>query len=260
MVLRKQNHTDSFPSHEVLEMGEVKQTFRDHLKGGKPMTQNQLGYANYVESARHNRVTEQETQRHNVVTENETQRHNVEGERETNRHNVITENEIQRHNVVTENETARHNVTVEDETNRHNLVTEKNEQIRNEINRIHYANQDYETAWKNRSDRAVADQNILLKSWEVDEQQRHNKSVEAETQRHNVEQESLQHSANNINFFNYVDKAANTRINQQNADTRAYQAETDRMSKAAKAATDAGNLLINALTRTASGVLRGGQR
>lgn len=224
------------------------------------MTQNQLGYANYVESARHNRVTEQETQRHNVVTENETQRHNIEGERETNRHNIITENETQRHNVVTENETARHNVTVESETNRHNIATENNERIRNEINRIHYANQDYETAWKNRSDRAVADQNILLNSWKIDEEQRHNKSVEAETQRHNVEQEYTANTANNINFFNYTDKSANTRVNQQNADTRRYEAETDRMSKAAKAVTDAGNLFINALTGISSKVIRGGSK
>lgn len=91
------------------------------------MTHNQIDYANYKESQRHNLAGEAEMTRHNVVTEYETARHNVETEHlgwatlsETKRHNVADETEIHRYHVATEQidrnrlaETVRHNTATE---------------------------------------------------------------------------------------------------------------------------------------------------
>jgi hypothetical protein len=82
------------------------------------MTKNQIDYANYKETVRHNQMIEQETGRHNVVTERqtdvslaETGRHNLATEAETSRHNRVTEDlgynnlfEVIRHNKETESQ------------------------------------------------------------------------------------------------------------------------------------------------------------
>lgn len=76
------------------------------------MTANQIAYANYVESNRHNLASESETSKHNRTTEDvayknwsEVVRHNKVGEGETHRHNV--QNEL--FNIGTLNENIRHN-------------------------------------------------------------------------------------------------------------------------------------------------------
>lgn len=91
------------------------------------MTHNQIEYANYKESKRHNIAGETELNRHNVVTEYETARHNVETENigwanlaETKRHNQADETETHRYHTASEaieksklSETTRHNKVVE---------------------------------------------------------------------------------------------------------------------------------------------------
>lgn len=128
------------------------------------MTQNQIAYAQFLESGRHNLATEQETHRSNVTNEDisyknydETKRHNQAGEQETQRHNVAGEKENRRHNITTEGEARRHNIKTESqtddvnrETNRHNLATEQ------------------------------------LGSNELGETKRHNQATESETGRHNL--------------------------------------------------------------------------
>lgn len=80
------------------------------VKGGQAeMTSNQIAYANYVESRRHNEATETETNRANVAREVETHRSNVAVETETARHNLAFEAETNRHNVAVEKETHRAN-------------------------------------------------------------------------------------------------------------------------------------------------------
>lgn len=98
------------------------------------MTQNQVGYLNYLESKRSNLAEEQEDHRHNLSTESlgfanlkESTRHNKVTEKETYRHNVSTEKESKRHNVASETtnflnlkENIRHNKTNEKLTLKNN--------------------------------------------------------------------------------------------------------------------------------------------
>lgn len=80
------------------------------------MTSNQINYGNYVESVRHNKVSETETQRHNTAVEDLTRSYNKASIdlgyaqlAETTRHNQAQEsynisylNEVSRHNYATE--------------------------------------------------------------------------------------------------------------------------------------------------------------
>lgn len=138
------------------------------------MTANQIRYQEYLESQRHNKVSEGETNRHNVVTENETGRHNVVTEYETGRHNRAQEYETHRNNVVVANETNRHNVVTEGETNRHNVVSEMAQQYANETNRAHYERSDFENY-------------------------RHNQAQENESARHNYASEGIQRDQTAVN-------------------------------------------------------------
>lgn len=102
------------------------------------MTHNQIEYFKYLESTRHNKVSEAETNRSNLANEqiasgnlSESIRHNIAAETETGRHNQATEQleqgkltESIRHNQAAEEENRRHNVAYEDETARHNIATE----------------------------------------------------------------------------------------------------------------------------------------
>lgn len=92
------------------------------------MTHNQIEYANYQESKRHNIAGETELNRHNVVTEYETARHNVVTENigwanlsETKRHNQADEVETHRYHTASES-IERSKVS---ETTRHNKVSEQ---------------------------------------------------------------------------------------------------------------------------------------
>lgn len=109
------------------------------------MTQNQIQFANYVESNRHNLATENETHRSNVANLGEVKRNNKAVLKETHQHNSRTRKEIKRHNKATErltgkdiSEKKRHNKATESltsqqnvEQGRHNLATESltNKQI-----------------------------------------------------------------------------------------------------------------------------------
>ncbi len=102
------------------------------------MTHNQIEYANYKESKRHNIAGETELNRHNVVTEYETARHNVETENigwanlsETKRHNQA--DEVETHRYHTANESIERSKL--SETTRHNKVSEQIDSYRaaNEI-------------------------------------------------------------------------------------------------------------------------------
>lgn len=77
------------------------------------MTENQLAYLQYEETARSN-----------VAREAETNRSNLAREAETNRANLVNEAETKRSNIARETETNRANVARETETNRSNLVDE----------------------------------------------------------------------------------------------------------------------------------------
>lgn len=102
------------------------------------MTHNQIEYFKYLESTRHNKVSETETNRSNLANEriasgnlSESIRHNIAAENETGRHNQATEQleqgkltESIRHNQAAEEENRRHNIAYEDETARHNIATE----------------------------------------------------------------------------------------------------------------------------------------
>lgn len=95
------------------------------------MTQNQILFANYVESQLHNRNTEAETARSNRARETETNRSNLAHEAETNRSNLATETETNRSNLANEAERQRSNKAQEQltrerdkEQGRHNVATE----------------------------------------------------------------------------------------------------------------------------------------
>lgn len=136
------------------------------------MTHNQIEYANYRESKRHNLAGEAENQRHNVVTEYETARHDVETEnlgwanlKETTRHDVAEETEIHRYHTATE-AIERSKVA---ETSRHNKVTESIDSYRavNEV-KIGYQNAgsnriqalaSYENSKTNRGNMRINEQN-----------------------------------------------------------------------------------------------------
>lgn len=97
------------------------------------MTQNQIAYWNYVESARANRAKERENFRSNRAREVETVRSNRASEKELNRSNQARELENVRSNTARERETRRSNLAHEVELGRHNAYTE---QIARDTNRI----------------------------------------------------------------------------------------------------------------------------
>lgn len=132
------------------------------------MTNNQIQYWKLQQD----RSALAETQRHNLETEklgvatlNETSRHNVAGEQ----HNVSVLSESNRHNLASE----KLDIGKLAETNRHNLVEESLKDAANLINRF------------------VASTNNSNKLTELYEQQRSNRSREAETERHNKALEAL---------------------------------------------------------------------
>lgn len=132
------------------------------------MTQNQIAYANYLESGRHNLATEQETHRSNVTNEDI----GYKNYGENKRHNVVVEGETRRHNVVNEKENRRHNITTEGEINRHNVKTEQQtDAVNTETNRHNLATEQ-------------------LGYSQFDETKRHNQAGEGETKRHNLATES----------------------------------------------------------------------
>lgn len=100
------------------------------------MTNNQINYLNYLETARSNRSRETETSRHNVQSEKidigklaETQRSNLISEAETNRSNVARENI----NLATLAETKRHNVAYEQTLSEKNAVSKYIAELENSI-------------------------------------------------------------------------------------------------------------------------------
>lgn len=133
------------------------------------MTNNQIQYW----KLQHDKSVLAETQRHNV----ETERLGVDTLRETSRHNVAGE----RHNVNVLTESGRHNLATERldigklaETNRHNLAEESIKNAANLINKF------------------VASSTNTNRLTELYEQQRSNRSREAETERHNKSLEALE--------------------------------------------------------------------
>lgn len=132
------------------------------------MTNNQIQYW----KLQHDRSVLAETQRHNV----ETEKLGVDTLKETSRHNVAGE----RHNVNVLSENSRHNLATEKvdigklaETNRHNLAEESIRDAANLINKF------------------VASSTNTNRLTELYEQQRSNRSREAETERHNRSLEAL---------------------------------------------------------------------
>lgn len=135
------------------------------------MTQNQIAYLNWYESARHNKVVEQETGRHNVVTERESQRHNVEDEGIRKSSNTLTDAHYRR----SDRETHMNNWLNRDlemsrlgETRRSNMAKER------------------ETQRSNMAQEAINRQKNDLTQKQIAEDVRHNKAVEGENVRHNM--------------------------------------------------------------------------
>lgn len=129
------------------------------------MTRNQIEYANYLESNRHNMAQESETARNDRAVERETKRANRAREKENTRSNKAREKENTRSNKAREKLTRYSNKTErlgQKESVRHNKATELNaNQTLSELNRHNLA-----------TESATNQQN-------------------AETQRHNLANESL---------------------------------------------------------------------
>lgn len=96
------------------------------------MTNNQISFLNYQETARSNLAREQETNRSNVARERETHRTNIVNEGENRRSNLARESENLRSNLARESEAKRSNLAKEYEMHRSNVA---NEQI--DIGKLH---------------------------------------------------------------------------------------------------------------------------
>lgn len=103
--------------------------------------------------------------------------------------------ETVRHNLASEQETSRHNTVYENETQRHNIATE------GEVNRHNLVSEEQEDA------------QIAI-----------NDASQREQARHNVEME-------NIGYVNASAGMLQAQASLKNADTKAYEAETGRLSQ-----------------------------
>nr|AVX53444.1 putative ORF1 [Marmot picobirnavirus] len=122
------------------------------------MTQNQIAYQNYLETARSNRAREQEQHRAALVGESlrnrelvEIQRANRARESETYRSDVAREAETARSNLAREFETHRANTTSEGLTQQRDTWTWLTNNERVDVDRQHYIRAD-ETAEQKRVD------------------------------------------------------------------------------------------------------------
>lgn len=97
------------------------------------MTENQLAYLQYEETARSNAAREAETNRSNLAREAETNRANLANETETIRSNKARETETNRANVARETETNRANLVDEAERERSNMQREALTRIGHEL-------------------------------------------------------------------------------------------------------------------------------
>lgn len=154
------------------------------------MTNNQIQYANLLE-----------TKRSNLAREAETKRHNIADETETHRANVVREDVAYK----TLDETVRHNQAGETiamdtlaETKRHNIATEE-----------HNRNVLAETSRHNKAQESIGYQQISLGYAQLAEQSRANKASEA-----------LRHETNMItnasNVFRNLETSRHNRATEKN--------------------------------------------
>lgn len=202
------------------------------------MTHNQIEYANYKESKRHNIAGEAETQRHNVVTEYEVARHNV----ETERLGWANLNEETRHHIADETETHRYHTASEAvernrlaEVQRHNKVTESIDSYRtlNEV-QIGYQNassnrikalSDYENSKTNRGNMRINEKNAKTNEFAAQNKayvDRINSSINAFNAKTNDKRVSIEQAKAHIDGIKLlVDKAlAKNTIKKTNSDIK----------------------------------------
>lgn len=157
------------------------------------MTRNQIEWWNTQEQMRANKAKERETRMNNKRVAAETANHNKAVELETNRANLARESLQAEQNAINfqnYKETARHQKAMEDETNRANLAREAE---------THSYNSAYMQEWAKQAINQLAETN------------RANVARETETSRYNRSQEQF--------------ATWNANVNQQNADTRSYEAD-----------------------------------
>lgn len=161
------------------------------------MTQNQIAYQNYLESARANKAREIETTRSNIARETEDRRSHLaqenlssKGLAETTRSNRARESETLRSNLARESETARSNRAREAEDRRSNLAKEL------ETNRSNLA-REAETYRANTQSEAIARSKNDIAKYSAD-QSYASRIDSAYINRHGVSPTTIKTAASNI--------------------------------------------------------------
>lgn len=192
------------------------------------MTKNQIEYQKHKETVRANQAAESLR----LDELGETTRHNQAVELETNRSNVAREGETMRHDLATEKETSQHNRTTEVETKRHDLATEANDLIKAQAAQTSaYASTLSASAALKQADtaaqRLTLDNQKFVHDKSMDKMQlKETQKVNASNIARNYAQASASREQASAATRNATTNEKLARISQQDADTRAKQAET----------------------------------
>lgn len=231
------------------------------------MTQNQIRYAEHLETSRHNKVSERHEHFDVYNNKRKTAEANLRTAAAHEKSNVInwfSAQEQKRANLAKEEETSRANRAKELETNRSNLAKEQLSAVANEISRQHYVNQDeatfrrVDTEWNQLENQRN----------QTSESIRHNKALEeltslaqSETHRANLANESIARSNVGLGYANLAEASRTHRVN-EDINTRSQRA-TQRLQEAQGKATisqalSASKQASAAVTRASAAVSQAG--